>query len=75
MKRKTFYVSIEQPMCKTFEVEAVDIDTALDIAKEKYHTGEFVIGPDDTGTDPQIMAMSHDEDDTGEHEATDWQEF
>lgn len=66
---KKYNVSIEQPMCKTFEfeVEAENIDEALEIATQKYNAGEFIIGADDIGTDAQIMASADDES-----ESTEW---
>lgn len=66
-EKQKFNVSIEQPMCKTFEVEANSIDEALEIAREKWNSEEFIIGPDDIGTDAQIMAESADG-----AEATEW---
>lgn len=64
---KKYNVSIEQPMCKTWEVEAETIEQAIEIATEKYNAGEFIIGADDIGTEALIMAGSED----GE-EVTDW---
>jgi len=55
-----YNVSIEQPMCATFEVEAENIDQAIEIATQKYNNEEFVITNDDIGTDAQIMAESED---------------
>lgn len=63
---KKFNVSIEQPMCKTWEVEAEDIDQAMEIAKENWNNETFVIGPDDIGTDAQIMAEAIDGNDSTE---------
>lgn len=70
MEKKKYNVSIEQPMCKTFEVEAENIDEALEIARTKYNAGEFVIGPDDTGTDAQAMAEAQDGS-----ESTEWSDL
>ncbi len=67
---KKYNVSIEQPMCRTFEVEASNIDEALEIARAKWNASEFIIGPDDVGTDPQMMAES--EDNT---ECTEWSDL
>lgn len=67
---KKYNVSIEQPLCKTFEVEAENIDQALDIAREKYNSGEFVLTNDDIGTDAQIQASAEDES-----ESTDWHDL
>lgn len=67
---KKFNVSIEQPMVKTWTVEAENIDEAMEIAKKNWNDGTFVIGPDDIGTDAQMMAES--EDGT---ESTEWDTF
>lgn len=47
---KKYNVSIEQPMCKTWEVEAETIEQAIEIATQNYNNGDFIIGPDDIGT-------------------------
>lgn len=65
-----FNVSIEQPLCKTFEVEANDIDEALEIARGKYNNEEFVLTSDDLGTDAQIMAEAEDGS-----ESTEWHDL
>lgn len=67
---KKFNVSIEQPMVKTWTVEAENIDEAMEIAKKNWNDGTFVIGPDDIGTDAQMMAEP--EDGT---ESTEWDTF
>jgi len=67
---KIYNISIEQPLCKTFPVEAENIDEAIDIAREKYNNEEFVLDSDDIGTDAQIMAQSED----GE-ESTEWEDL
>ena len=55
-----FNVTIEQPLCKTFEVEAKDIDEALEIGRKNWHNETFVLNNDDIGTDAQIMAEAED---------------
>lgn len=67
---KKYNVSIEQPMCVTVEIEAEDIDQALEIAKEKWNNEEIIMTADDYGTEPQIMAQSEDGSET-----TDWNDF
>lgn len=61
---KKYTVTIEQPCIISFEIEAGDIDEAMEIAKEKYETVdkeqlEF-------GTDAQIMAEAEDGTDSTE---------
>jgi hypothetical protein len=67
---KKYNVTIEQPMVKTFEVEADSIEQAEDIARTKYNAGEFVIGSDDFGTDAQVQTVSEDET-----EISDWHDL
>jgi len=69
---KKYNVSIDQPLCKTWEVEAESIDQALEIARDKYMKGDdgFVMDADDTGTDAQIMASAEDGS-----ESTDWDDL
>ena len=66
-KLKKFIVTIEQPLCKSFEIEASSIDDAEDIAREKYNNGELVITIDDKGTEAMLMV---EDDETGE--STEW---
>ena len=55
-----FLVNIEQPLCKSFEVEAIDEDQAEEIARAKYDAGEFVLTNDDLGTDAQFQVCDAD---------------
>lgn len=64
---KKYYVSIEQPLVKTFEVEANNIEEALNIARENYDKGIFNLSIDDIGTDAQIMATNEEQT-----ESVDW---
>jgi len=38
-----FKIAIEEMISDTFEVEANSLDEAIEIAKEKYKNGEFVL--------------------------------
>ncbi len=42
---KTYKIGIEEIVSAVFEVEAEDSEQALEIAKEKYRSGEFVLQP------------------------------
>lgn len=53
-----FLVNIEQPLCKSFEVEAKDEEEAEQIARAKYDAGEFVLTNDDLGTDALFQICS-----------------
>lgn len=67
-----YNVSIEQPMCKTWEIEAETLEEAEAIAKEKYLRADdgFVMYGDDTGTDALIMVSTEDES-----ESIDWHDM
>lgn len=66
---KTFKITIEEHVTETFEVEANDLEEAMEIAEEKYHNGEFVLEPGEV-TAKLMMA----EDEYGA-ETTEWVEF
>lgn len=59
-KLKKFDVTIEQPLCRTWEVEAESAEEALEIARDKYNKEEFVLMSDDTGTDAQVKVDSQE---------------
>ena len=40
-----FLVNIEEVVCETFEIEAESLEEALEVAREKYDSGEFVLEP------------------------------
>jgi len=68
MEKKKYTVTIEQPCIIIFEVEAKNIEEALEIGKEKW---EMVDKNDlEFGTDAQMMAEAEDGS-----ESTDWGEF
>ncbi len=62
-----FIVNIEQPLCKGFEIEAVDEEQAEEIARDKYSAGELVLNNDDLGTEAVFQVC----DENGE-ELTEW---
>ena len=64
-----FKITIEEHISQTFEVEAIDIGEAMEIAEGKYNNGEFVVEPS-TPTAKLMMA----EDEYG-IETTEWVEF
>lgn len=69
--KKTYNVSIEQPLCNTWEVQAESLEQAIEIAKEKYNNEEFVLTADMTGTDAVMKVQNQDD----ESEETEWFEF
>lgn len=60
-------ITIEEHIVQTFEVEAVDMEEAMEIAEEKYYNGEFVL--DSSEVQAKLMMA-----DDGEYE-TEWCEF
>ena len=44
-KKKDYIVKIEETVVEEFVVSASSEIEALEIAKEKYHTGEFILTP------------------------------
>lgn len=64
-----FKVTIEEHVCQEFEVEAANIEEAMEIAQEKYHKGEFVL---ESGEVTAKLMMAEDEYGA---ETTEWVEF
>lgn len=62
-------VTIEETISESFEVEADSINEALEIAKHKYNTGEFVIESGNV-TNKMIQGIVE-----GSDEETEWIEF
>ena len=65
-----FKVTIEEHISQAFEVEAMDISEAMEIARQKYNDGEFVVDSYIVPTARLMMA----EDEYGA-ECTEWEEF
>ena len=66
---KKFKIIIEEMVSQEFEVEANDMDEAMEIAEEKYYNGEFVLDPGELVA-KQMMGVDPEED-----EVTEWTEF
>lgn len=66
---KKFKVTIEEHISETFEVEAVDIEEAMQIAEERYYSGEYVLGSEADVT-ARLMSAAGDDG-----ESTEWTEF
>lgn len=62
-----FKIAIEEAVCKEFEVEAKDREAALETARNKYRSGEFVLDP---GEAYQVLMSVV----SPENEQTDWEE-
>lgn len=67
---RKFKITIKEHISGVFEVEATDIDEAMEIARDKYKTGIFVVEPDGYPTAKLMRA----EDEYGT-ECTEWEEF
>ena len=62
-----FTVYIEEHISRAFEVEAEDIGEAMEIADDKYYSGEFVL--DNPNVTAKLMMAEND------YEVTEWEEF
>ena len=69
MSKKIFKVTIEEQVSETFEIEATDIDEAMEIAEEKYNNCDIIVAP---GNLVAKLMMAEDKE-TGE--CTEWNEF
>lgn len=63
---KTYKIGIEEIVSGEFEVKAETSEQALEIAKEKYRSGEFVLEPGELQS-KNIAVL--------EPESTEWKEF
>lgn len=68
-KPMKFKITIEEHISQTFEVEATNIEEAMEIAQEKYNNDEFVL---DNGSLTAKLMMAEDEYGA---ECTEWEEF
>ena len=64
-----YKITIEEHVSQTFEVEAVNIEEAMEIASECYENGDFVLEPGNL----TVKLMMAEDEYTGE--TTDWTEF
>ena len=60
-------VTIEEHISQPFEVEADTLEEAMQIAEDKYHSGEFVL--DNASVTAKLMMAEN------EYESTEWSEF
>jgi hypothetical protein len=64
-----FFITIEETISETFEVEENSVDEAVEVAKSKYNSGEFIVESGDV-----INRMIHSREENSE-EGTEWIEF
>ena len=67
--KKKFIIDIEEAVVSSFEIEAETMEEAMEIAEEKYWSGEFVVAPGDVAA-RQMRASNEDFS-----EQTEWTEF
>ena len=66
---KKFKITIEEHISQSFEVEAADIEEAMEIAQNDYHNGFLIV--ESAEINAKLM-MAEDEE---TNEATEWVEF
>lgn len=66
---KVFKVTIEEHISETFEVEAADIEEAMQLAEERYWKGEYVLASE-ASVNARLMSAND-----GNGDETDWVEF
>lgn len=66
---RVFKVTIEEHISSTFEVEALDMEEAMQLAEERYYKGEYVLDCEASVTARLMKA------DDGNGEETEWTEF
>ena len=62
-----FTVTIEEHISQPFEVEADTIEEAMEIADDKYYSGDYIL--DNANVTARLMMAEND------YEATEWEEF
>ena len=60
-------VTIEEHISQAFEVEADTLEEAMQIAEDKYRSGEFVV--ENANVTARLMIAENN------YEATEWEEF
>ena len=67
---KKFKVTIEEHISETFEVEAADMDEAMELAEERYYNCEYILGAEASVNARLMKGVDPEED-----EETEWTEF
>lgn len=66
---RVFKVTIEEHISETYEVEATDIEEAMQLAEERYWKGEYVLASE-ASVNARLMKA-----DDGNGDETEWTEF
>jgi hypothetical protein len=64
-----FFITIEETISETFEIEENSVDEAVEIAKHRYNSGEFIVESGNV-----VNRMIHGREENSE-EGTEWIEF
>lgn len=67
--KKKFFITIEETVAETFEIYAKNINSAIEIAVNKYKTGDIVLTPGD------LMCKKIKANDLLNDIETEWNEF
>ena len=62
-----FTVTIEEHISQPFEVEADTLEEAMEIAEDKYYSGDYIL--DNANVTARLMMAEND------YEVTEWEEF
>lgn len=60
-------VTIEEHISQAFEVEADTLEEAMEIADDKYYSGDYIL--DNANVTAKLMMAEND------YESTEWEEF
>ena len=60
-------VTIEEHISQPFEVEADTLEEAMEIAEDKYYSGDYIL--DNANVTARLMMAEND------YESTEWEEF
>ena len=67
---RVFKVTIEEHISETFEIEATDMEEAMELAEQRYWSGEYVLASDASVNARLMKGVDIEKD-----EETEWTEF
>ncbi len=68
MQRKKYEITIEEIVSEKFDVYAESVEKAMELAEEKYKSGEFVLSPGNLIAKQMAITST-------KNETTEWTEF